>query len=520
MTEGNGNSNSDRFDALRRYVPLAVWVIVIFVVLIIPLKIISYGYLPQDDALRHAAKAVSGKPWSEILVLNSTYKIDHEFGWNLLLEKIHQWTDWNPEPLVIFSVVFLFVLAGWSALPWLRRPEAWLIALLAAHLAAGFASRLALGRPYLISFAAVITLLLMWQKYGAAPPKKWMLALATMAFAASTFFHGVWYLWVLLLGAFIFAGQIRWAVSMGFCWVVGVFIGSALTGHPIAYPLQAVKLALLAVGMHMTQRTMALELQPFDGDAVALIILGGLLVLRQLMKLNSVPLTRNPAFWLAAFGWVLAFRVGRFWEDWGWPALLVLIVWELQSFLLTRFTEESFRRLGMTVCAAIAVFLSMTSDVGSRWTYALTKQYLEAKNPDLNGWMPGKGGIFYTADMTLFYDTFFKNPHGDWRYMLGFEPTWMPKKDFEVYHSILWNANSARAYTPWVKQMKPADRLAVRGNREDVPPIPQLEWNYPVSGIWIGRLPQTNAPPPAPTVPATASIDSLTNTPPARLSSE
>ena len=64
------NSNSSPLDSLKRYVPLAVWAMVIFVILAIPLKIIGYGFLPGDDALRHAGKAVSGKPWSEILVLN------------------------------------------------------------------------------------------------------------------------------------------------------------------------------------------------------------------------------------------------------------------------------------------------------------------------------------------------------------------------------------------------------------------------------------------------------------------
>ena len=126
----DGHSNPSPLDPLKRYVPLAVWAIVILVILAIPLKIIGYGYLPGDDALRHAAKAVSGKSWSEILVLNPTYKIDHEFGWNLLLEKIHLWTNWDAESLVIFSVVSLFILVGWSALPWLKRPEAWLVTLM------------------------------------------------------------------------------------------------------------------------------------------------------------------------------------------------------------------------------------------------------------------------------------------------------------------------------------------------------------------------------------------------------
>lgn len=491
MTEVTGNSDSpDRFDALRRYVPLVIWIIVVLVVIIIPLKIISYGYLPQDDALRHAAKAVSGKPWSEILVLNPVYKIDHEFGWNLLLEKIHQWENWNAESLVIFSVVILFILVGLSGLPWLRRPEAWLFSLFTANVVSLFCARLMLGRPFLVTFAGAITILLMWQKYGAARPKKWMLALATIVFAMSAFFHGAWYLWVLLLGAFVFAGQIRWAISLGICLIAGVFFGSALTGHPFAYPVQAIKLALLAVGMHQSQRTMATELQPFGGDLFAVITFGALIILRQLTKLNPIPLAKNPAFWLIIFGWVLGYRIERFWEDWGWPALMVLIAWDLQLFLESRFAENSFKRLLLTVGVAVTVFLNVTADSNSRWTYNQGKQYLEEKTPHLKGWMPEKGGIFYSVDMFLFYDTFFKNPNGDWHYMLGFEPTWMPRDDFKIFQSIISNGGDARAYAPWVEKMKPADRLVIRGEHGLAPEIPQLEWNYAMNGIWIGRLPR------------------------------
>src|SRR5476649_1657049 len=149
----DGHSNSSPLDSLKRYVPLAVWVIVIFVIVAIPFKITSYGYLPGDDALRHAAKAVSGKSWSEILVLNDAYKIDHEFGWNLLLRKIYLLTNWDADKLVVFSVVSLFILVGWSALPWLKRPEAWLATLTLATLVAAVCGRMTLGRPYLVTFA-------------------------------------------------------------------------------------------------------------------------------------------------------------------------------------------------------------------------------------------------------------------------------------------------------------------------------------------------------------------------------
>jgi hypothetical protein len=507
MTDDHGNYNASPLEAVRRYVPLAVWVIVILTILMIPLRVIKYGYLPGDDALRHAAKAASGKPWSEILVLNHTYQIDHEFGWNLLLGKIHHWENWDAEALVIFSVVALFVLTGWSVLPWLKRPEAWLITLTAAMIVSDIPQRFMLGRPYLVSISVLMTLFLLWQKHGASPPKWWMACLMTGLFAVATFVHGVWYLWALPIAAFFLAGQFRWGLVLGTSWAIGVLIGAALTGHPVAYPVQALKLALLATGMHATVRTMATELQPDTGDVLALIILGSLLILRQLARLNARSLTATPAFWLLCFTWVLGFKVGRFWDDWGWPALMVLVTCDLQLLLQARFAVDSFKRLGLVCGLAAASYLCLTSDINSRWSATLANQYLTADNPDVKGWMPDKGGIFYSADMTLFYQTFFKNPNGDWRYMLGFEPTWMPKEDFEVYHKVLWNFGDAKAYAPWVEKMRPEDRLAIRGGRGSPPNIPQLEWNYGVSGIWIGRLPRAHAPPPAPTIPATAPLE-------------
>jgi hypothetical protein len=478
---------------LRRYVPLVVWAIAILVILFIPLKIIGYGYLPGDDALRHAAKAVSGKQWSQILVLNPVYKMDHEFGWDLLLTKIHEWENWNDETLVVFSVVFLFALVNLAGLTGLKRPEAWLVSMLTAMILSSIPMRFMLGRPYLITLASLIAILYLWRTHRDAPPRLPALLLMIALAVCSTFFHGTWYLWVLPIGSFFLAGEFRWGFALGVCWVIGVVIGSLMTGHPFEYPVQAVQLALLAVGAHMTQRTMASELQPFNGDVLALAILGGLLILRALTKLKSVPLTRDPTFWLAAICWMLGFKVARFWVDWGWPALMVLIASDLQLLFETRFEVDSFKRLGLTCVLAAATYLATTSDFNSRWTGTLTQQYLTADNPDLAGWMPDKGGIFYTVDMSLFYQTFFKNPTGDWRYMLGFEPTWMPKEDFETYHKILWNFNDGKAYKPWIDQMTPADRLAVRGAGNGEPDIQGLEWKYGVSGIWIGRLPQTNS---------------------------
>ena len=321
-------------------------------------------------------------------------------------------------------------------------------------------------------------------------------------------------MWALPGAAFFFAGQFSLCFTLGWCSVAGVFIGSALTGHPFEYPLQALKLAFLALGAHDTTRTMALEFQPLSGDLNTLFILGGLLLLRRTTGLIAPPFLRDPVFWLILMGWTLGFKVGRFWADWGWPALLVMVACDLQLFLESRLAPDSFRRLALTGGLALITFLVITNDAGSRWTSNLTQQYLsEAEHPELAGWMPEKGGILYSADATLFFQTFYKNPHGDWRYMVGFEPTCMPKEDFEVYHKIHWNFGDDKAYTLWLLKMKPADRLVIQGGRGAAPGIPQLEWDYGVSGIWIGRLPNHQQGGTPATIHATETMASLTNSP-------
>jgi len=143
-------------DAVRRYVPLAVWAIVILVVLFIPLRVIQYGFLPGDDALRHAAKAVSGKPWPTFWCWGPAFKIDTNFGWHLLLRQIYLWSNCDTEKLVLFSVVALFALVNWSALVWLKRPEAWLIALLAVALGSDLWMRFSVGRPFILTIAGLL----------------------------------------------------------------------------------------------------------------------------------------------------------------------------------------------------------------------------------------------------------------------------------------------------------------------------------------------------------------------------
>src|SRR5690242_3634654 len=79
-----------------RWIPLATWLVAVILMAWIPFKILSYGYLPPDDALRHVAKAVTQRPWSEILVLRPDFQTDHNPGWHWMLARVHQWTQLPP----------------------------------------------------------------------------------------------------------------------------------------------------------------------------------------------------------------------------------------------------------------------------------------------------------------------------------------------------------------------------------------------------------------------------------------
>src|SRR3974390_3426064 len=147
-------------EALERYVPLVVAVLALAVIMLSAMKIMSYGFLPIDDALRHAAKAVCGKPWDQIMVMRPGFAIDHNYGWHQILGMLHRTFGWGPDVLVTFSVSSLLILFCAAPLPWLRRPEAWLIVLLGFSLTRSL-ERMALGRPFILTAAVLLVILML-----------------------------------------------------------------------------------------------------------------------------------------------------------------------------------------------------------------------------------------------------------------------------------------------------------------------------------------------------------------------
>ena len=489
------------FFRLKRYVPLAVWIVVIFTIIVIPLKIVGYGFLPMDDALRHAAKAVSGKSWQQILVMRDDFQIDPSPGWQAILQWLHNWQNCSAETLVVVSAVALMLLVMLSALPWLRRPEAWLAALFAAAIfVPACTTRFARGRPYLLTDAVLIAILFLWSRRESDRPRRLALIVTPLLVAASAWIHGSWYLLCLPGAAILFAGYWRSAFWYGGCWLAGSFLGCALTGHPWEFLFQSVRHMFGVFGDFVVIHQLEPEMYPSDGEIAAVLAVVVLLLCRKMFLGWNPRAVLNPVFMMMVLGWLLGLKMRRFWWDFGTPAFMIWVALELQEHFENNLSFDSARRLLVTLGIAAGVFLGFTSDRDSRWTANLTTEYLTPETPGIAGWLPEPGGIIYNSDMDVFFQVFFKNPTADWRYILGFESGLMRPDDLETLRKIQWNRGAAfEAYEPWVKQMRPADRMILRASGGNPPGIPELEWHYAASGLWIGRLPQST------NIPATAS---------------
>jgi hypothetical protein len=489
-------------DRFRRYIPLAVWAIAVLTLLFIPARIISYGYIPDDDALRHAAKAISGKPWSEILVMRSDFPLDFHQGWHSILSWVHRAVQADTETLVVLSVVGLMILVNLAVLVQLRRPEAWLAALLAEGLAAPvIVSRLTFGRPFLFTMAVFITLLFLWSRHEDARTKPVVLLVSVVLMGAAAWIHGsAWYLLSLPAFALLLAGLWHKAIWYVGCWLVGSVLGASLTGHPWQFLGESVQLVLQAFGNNALARQLVSEFLPSSGDYGVVLVVLAMIAWRSRSAGWTARELANPIFLMALIGWTLGLKVIRFSVDWGLPAILVWLAIEFEKQFEQYLHFDSWRRLLITVGLAIGTFLLTTGDVQSRWTWNMTTQFLAAESPELAGWMPEPDGVIYSSDMQVFYFTFFRNPTAPWRYVLGFEPALMRPEDLAVMRKVVWNLGDLRAYEPWIKKLRPQDRLILRASSSHLsgpPNIPELEWRFAANDYWIGRLPRINAIPSA-----------------------
>lgn len=489
--------------AQEDHVSPLVYGLMILVLLCIPLRIMSYGYIPVDDAGRHAAKAVSGKAWPDILVMRPDFVADSHPGWHWVLGKLHERLGTDVDGLVAFEVASMMLLFLITPVFFLKRPEAWAaVLLLLGVFHASLIFRISLGRPLILTMAVVMAWGFVWPALTDTGARRWLACvLLTGLYALSTWIHCSWYLLALMPLAMLLARQWRAFAYTTACVALGVGLGALATGDPLGFWWQTLRHLQLSLGGEVLTRMLVSEFQPGNGDPLTLAALAMLLLWRASRGEWSWKRLDTPVLILAVLCWILSFKVIRFWEDWGLPALLVWMTLEVQDLLRTGMPPGSWRRLGLAAALGVPLFLMTTNDIGGRWTNNLTIEYLDMNNPEHAQWLPGPGGILYSSQMTVFYQTFYANPHGYWRYVQGFEPGIMTADNLEILRKIQWNLGAYKAYEPWVKKLRPQDRIVVQTSSR--PTIHELEWNLTASDLWIGRLPvKPVVPPPLSATPS------------------
>ena len=482
--ENNPEKNSF---ILARYISLAGWIGAVLVGLFIPLSILSSGFIPQDDAMRHVAKVLSSKSWPEIVVVRDGFGNDEHPGWHAILGAAHRWMGWDADALINFSVAAPFFLFWIAMLAWRKRPEAMLLALFAASLCAPASfTRTLFGRPFVFILIVFVMLLQMWARSKKISPRQMLASVALVG--AAVWVHGSWYLFGILIAGFFLVGEWRKTFQLTACWLGGVLLGAALTGNPTGYLHETTAHLFGVFGGAPLQRMLVTELRPDSGDLIFVVVIALMLVWRVARGEWRRDVIFNPVFAIALMGWLLGLKVARFWVDWGMPAAILWLAMELEDVLKTRWPQQRLSTLALAGVAAAAVFIATTRDIAGRWTNDLTAEYVTPETPGIAGWLPDKGGIIYSSDMRVFFTMFYKNPHADWRYMLGFESGIMPEEDFNILRKIQWNWYTPKAYAPWVKKMRPEDRMMFR--QETQPVVAGLEWYYAATDTWIGRLPR------------------------------
>ena len=291
--------------------------------------------------------------------MRSDFTMDAHPGWHAILGSIYRWQKCSTETLVVVAVAGLMLLVSAAVLFWLRRPEAWLAALLAAALAQPeFVKRLALGRPFLFTMAVFLTLLFVWSRSRTARPRLGELAVSIGLIAAAAWIHGTFYQLVLPAAALVLSGRWRQGFWFGGCWAVGSFLGAALTGHPWQFLDQSVRWLLAVFGSHAFTRQLVVEFYPADGDCFVVLAVLAMISWRARSPDWKARELVEPIFMMALAGWILGLANGRFWVDWGLPATALWLALEFQKQFEPYLGFASVERFLVTSGLGLALYLA------------------------------------------------------------------------------------------------------------------------------------------------------------------
>lgn len=467
---------------------LALLLLILGVFLFIPLRIIALGYMPPDDALRHAAFAVADRDWGDIIALDPRFPawMDPHAGWHAFLRAVHKATQWNQGALLDFSIVlalWTFLFGGAMAV---GNPPAWLLTCtLMMALEPALFGKLTLGRPLFFSMTAVVLLLVMWTR---RQPLRLLheIGLVALVLSVSIYMHpSSWYLWVVAAPPLVMVG--RWRSLAAFVAGWGLALGTTciLNGwyNAIVLPVEIVRLAVLQGGTLGTN--LVSELQPSGAPVMGLVGMALMLLARKAMGHDLREELRAVDFAFVATAWVMGLYVSRFWVEWGLPAMAVWFARQIGVAL--GFGFEGLQRRAVPpiilTLAAAAFFLAQTADLGGRYTNSLRNPLLIAPVEEIAADLPDAGGVLYSTDMGAFFAIFHRLPTRPFRFATGMEAGLMPADDLKVLRAIQ-TTGATSDYKPWFDKMRPIDRVLLRS--PSMPQWPGMQFTR-FYNAWMGR---------------------------------
>ncbi|MFO7937618.1 MAG: hypothetical protein R6V06_08445 [Kiritimatiellia bacterium] len=473
-----------------RLVPPLILLTCFLTLFIIPLKILSYGYLPGDDAMRHAGKVLSNLSWNQILV--SAYPIpDVHIGWHQFLSFFHSMFGCNADDLVAIAIIILFLCVALPLLFLFRRPESWIAGLILCYNLIGNEYRFLLGRPYVAYVAVIMAALVLRKKLNQKDTCWKTVILLTIGMAVSVWWRTMWFLYLLPIATFLMARQWRAALRLSGMLVVSTLFMAAASGQP-SLIFKSLMLAFEVMGSSDYTTQLVTELQPLP-PRIGIILIPVLIIISiKFRKGNIKHFVDSPVFYLFVLSWCLGYSSQRWWIDFGAPAILVMVCEETDALLSGKSNTLtpwfSLARGGTALIACAILYLAMTGDLNSRWTSALHNEYVDTTDHSIQKGLPGQEGIIYSPNMSVFYQTFFAHPNAGWRYILGYEAAFMPPDDFRIFRNIQWNNGAWKAFDPWIDKMRSQDRLWImKAVGAPHPGIDSLEWTRITSRIWSGR---------------------------------
>ncbi|MEI6781385.1 MAG: hypothetical protein WCQ21_10750 [Verrucomicrobiota bacterium] len=454
------------------------WIWVLGLILAVPALVLWLGFLPPDDGLRHCAKAVSGRPWSDVVLLRPGMTLDHNVGWHGFLGAVHWVTGWGPQGLLAFSILLSFATFNTVGFVVSRTTWGWLLALVGVSLLGGsFVTRLWLGRPFFVMLAVWLVLLKLWD---AAPCRPRTLLITTSLIALSTWVHGAWYLFFFLVPPLLLVRGLGGAGRYFACCCVGSGVGVGLSGNGVERVELVVGIVTgvtKSVVVGRGEAPLVKEFLPMPHQAAWLIVvllLGGVLLLRCAGK-SFREVCWNLPFLTAMLALGVGLKVGRFWLDLGAPACCL---WLAEGFrkgpMQLGIAKAKFALVLGWVCACPALICGGI-DKSPLWDPATPPEYL-----------PQPGSVVFNGNMGTFMRAYFENPWLNYRFAVGYEPTLSPP---EIYRGIapIWNKpDNPGSYEPWVALMQSNDLLTLR--KDSVPPpVPGVAWRECGPHFWVGR---------------------------------